>query len=87
MKKVRQLLQLMLENQRYKFLMSLKFVGGMKILVKKNMKLEYFEVLIQIKFLFNFNVFRKFIVIEIIRFKKNKKKMLVEKKFVFKYNM
>lgn len=87
MKKVRQLLQLMLENQRYKFLMSLKFVVGMKILVEKNIKLEYFEVLIQIKFLFNLNVFRKFIVIEIIRFKKNKKKMLVEKKFVFKYNM
>lgn len=87
MKKVRQLLQLMLENQRYKFLMSLKFVVGKKILVEKNIKLEYFEVLIQIKFLFNFNVFRKFIVIEIIRFGKNKKKMLVEKKFVFKYNM
>lgn len=87
MKKVRQLLQLMLENQRYKFLMSLRFVVRMKILVEKNIKLEYFEVLIQIKFLFNFNVFRKFIVIEIIRFKKNKKKMLVEKKFVFKYNM
>lgn len=87
MKKVRQLLQLMPENQRYKFLMSLKSAAGMKTSAEKNTKLEYPEVPIQTKLSPNPNVFRKSTAIEITRPKKNKKKTSAEKKLASKHNM
>lgn len=87
MKKVRQLLQLMPENQRYKFLMSLRSAAGMKTSAEKNTKLEYPEVPIQTKLSPNPNVFRKSTAIERTRPKKNKKKTSAEKKLASKHNM
>lgn len=87
MKKVRQLLQLMPENQRYKFLMSLKSAAGMKTSAEKNTKLEYPEVPIQTKLSPNPNAFRKSTAIERTRPKKNKKKTSAEKKLASKHNM
>lgn len=90
MKKIRQLLQLMPENQRYKFLIGLKSAAGSKISAKnsnlRNTKKEYPKVPIQTKLSSNSNIFKTFTPDDTTKTENNKKKTSAEKQPVSNHN-
>lgn len=90
MKKIRQLLQLMPENQRYKFLIGLKSAAGSKISAKnsnlRNTKKEYPKVPIQTKLSSNPNIFKTFTPDDTTKTENNKKKTSAEKQPVSNHN-
>lgn len=90
MKKIRQLLQLMPENQRYKFLIGLKSAAGSKISAKnsnlRNTKKEYPKVPIQTKLSSNPNIFKTFTPDDTTKTENNKKKTSAEEQPVSNHN-